>query len=37
MQYHEHSIDEALREGCIQQRRLAQEYLYRRYFGRFVS
>lgn len=37
MQYHEHSTDEALREGCIQQHRLAQEYLYRRYFGRLMG
>ncbi len=37
MQYHEHSTDEALREGCIQQHRLAQEYLYRRYFGRLLG
>ncbi len=37
MPYHEHSTDEALREGCIQQHRLAQEYLYRRYFGRLLG
>lgn len=34
--YNEKSSDEALREGCLQQHRLAQELLYRRYFERLM-
>lgn len=37
MTYHEQSTDEALRQGCIEQHRLAQQYLYRRYFGRLLA
>jgi RNA polymerase sigma factor (sigma-70 family) len=37
MPYHPHSTDDALREGCIQQHRLAQQYLYQRYFGRLMG
>lgn len=35
-EYNEKSSDEALREGCLQQHRLAQEILYRRYFERLM-
>ncbi|MBN8685272.1 MAG: RNA polymerase sigma factor [Chitinophagales bacterium] len=34
--YNEKSSDEMLREGCLQQHRLAQELLYRRYFERLM-
>jgi RNA polymerase sigma-70 factor (ECF subfamily) len=37
MSYHPHSTDDALREGCILQHRLAQQYLYQRYFGRLMG
>lgn len=37
MLYHPQSTDEELREGCIEQRPLAQEHLYRRYFGRLLG
>ena len=34
--YNEKSSDETLREGCLQQHRLAQEILYRRHFERLM-
>ncbi len=37
MQYHVKSTDEELRQGCLEQHRLAQQYLYQRYFGRFLG
>lgn len=37
MAYHQQSTDDVLRQGCIQQHRLAQQYLYRRYFGRLLG
>lgn len=37
MAYHQQSTDEALRQGCIEQHRLAQQYLYQRYFGRLLG
>jgi len=35
--YSEHSSDEELRAGCLAQHRLAQKYLYHRYFGRLLG
>jgi RNA polymerase sigma-70 factor (ECF subfamily) len=37
MAYHRQSTEEALRQGCIEQHRLAQQYLYERYFGRLLG
>lgn len=37
MQYHPQCTDDDLRQGCIQQDRLAQQYLYKRYFGRLLG
>lgn len=37
MPYHTKSTDAELRQGCIQQDRLAQELLYRRHFGWLLS
>lgn len=37
MAYHPQSTDEELRQGCIERHPLAQEYLYRRYFGRLLG
>lgn len=37
MHYHEKSTDDALRQGCIAQHRLAQQHLYQRYFGRLMG
>ena len=37
MAYHRQSTDEVLRQGCIEQHRLAQQYLYERYFGRLLG
>jgi RNA polymerase sigma factor (sigma-70 family) len=35
--YQPNSPDEVLLQGCIEQHRLAQEYLYRRYYGRLLG
>ncbi|MEO6759560.1 MAG: RNA polymerase sigma factor [Saprospiraceae bacterium] len=35
--YSEQSSDDSLRQGCLDQHRLAQKYLYQRYFGRLLS
>ncbi|MBC7776618.1 MAG: RNA polymerase sigma factor [Phycisphaerae bacterium] len=37
MQYQLQSTDDELRQGCIQQDRRAQQYLYQRYFGRLLG
>jgi RNA polymerase sigma factor (sigma-70 family) len=37
MTFNEKSTDEELLAGCIQQHRLAQKYLYQRYFGRLLG
>ena len=37
MTYNERSSDEELRSGCLNGHRLAQKYLYQRYYGRFLS
>ena len=37
MQYHLSSTDSELRQGCMQQDRMAQQYLYKRYFGRLLG
>jgi len=37
MQYHLNNTDQDLRQGCMQQDRLAQQYLYKRYFGRLLG
>ncbi|MDX2134990.1 MAG: sigma-70 family RNA polymerase sigma factor [Saprospiraceae bacterium] len=37
MVYHLQSTDDELRAGCIQQHRLAQQYLYQRYFGQLLG
>jgi RNA polymerase sigma-70 factor (ECF subfamily) len=36
MQYSKNSTDEALIQGCREQNRLAQKYLYTKYYGRMV-
>ena len=36
MHYSQQSTDEALIEGCREQNRLAQKYLYTKYYGRMV-
>lgn len=35
-QYTPESTDEQLRQGCIERQRLAQQYLYQRYYGQLV-
>ncbi len=35
--YTERSSDDELRQGCLDNNRLAQKYLYQRYFGRLLS
>ena len=35
--YHERSTDDELVHGCLEQHRLAQKYLYQRYFGRLFG
>ncbi len=35
--YTERSTDDELRQGCLDNHRLAQKYLYQRYFGRLLS
>ncbi len=37
MTYYPNSTDSDLCQGCIQQHRLAQQYLYQRYFGRLIG
>jgi RNA polymerase sigma-70 factor (ECF subfamily) len=37
MAYDAHSTDDALRQGCLAQEPLAQQWLYRRYFGRLLG
>jgi len=37
MPYYQHSTDQELREGCVLNDRLAQAYLYRRFFGRLMG
>jgi RNA polymerase sigma factor (sigma-70 family) len=35
--YHQKSTDEALMHGCREGNRLAQKYLYQRYYGKFLG
>jgi RNA polymerase sigma factor (sigma-70 family) len=35
--YHAKSTDESLLQGCIERHRLAQQYLYQRYYGRLLG
>jgi len=37
MKYSQHSTESELIEGCRKKDRLAQEYLYRRYYGKMMS
>ena len=37
MTYTQHSPDNELISGCIKQNRLAQKYLYQRYFGKMLG
>ena len=37
MKYTQHSPDNELINGCLQQHRLAQKYLYQRYYGKMLG
>jgi RNA polymerase sigma-70 factor (ECF subfamily) len=37
MVYHQKSTDSELRTGCMDQHRMAQQFLYQRYFGRLLG